>query len=369
MKTNNTPRNRGCWPQYYPMKYAHCLIPPCMVGYLSTIKKSLPQKGHKGTAFSSCSCGKSRISGAMYSLHRGIGWGNRRETHAISDQHQDISRNPMKQLFHQLIKVSDFLDIFWDLRFDSWNIMKPWHSSDILFSDNDDNGWVCWVLGVVSSLQIPHGKKRALDVHPSWFDQCLIHPQCPCVDPSHIEIFIYYYHPHIIFTYYNPICNPLINLYSSIPIKILTDSTPGERSAGDWSSLWRAEEGVGLAQDESCKTQVADLRVAPGDTSLVAANSMAIRQYEFHIEKELTLGQKNDGDIGRPWNGRDTEVGGLNSTWIPNDPKTRDGIETFETTQQLIEIVVLDGGGAKHAKMRGRHTPHYYAGHKRLQAV
>ena len=24
--------------------------------------------------------------------------------------------------------------------------------------------------------------------------------------------------------------------------------------------------------------------------------------------------QKNDGDIGRPWNGRDTEVGGLNST-------------------------------------------------------
>jgi len=107
-----------------------------------------------------------------------------------------------------------------------------------------------------------------------------IHPQCPCFDPSHIKIFIYYSNPHIIFTYYNPICNPLINLYISIPIKILTDSTPGERSAGDWSSwssLWRAEEGVGLAQDESCKTQVADLRVAPGDTSLVAANSMAIR--------------------------------------------------------------------------------------------
>ena len=44
-------------------------------------------------------------------------------------------------------------------------------------------------------------------------------------------------------------------------------------------------------------------------------------------------------------------------------------METFETTQQLIGIVALDGGGAKHAKMRGRHTQHYNAGHKRLQAV
>ena len=30
------------------------------------------------------------------------------------------------------------------------------------------------------------------------------------------------------------------------------------------SSLWCAEESVGLAQDESCKAQVADLRIAPG---------------------------------------------------------------------------------------------------------